>query len=627
MSCKNRFLFAERRLFARGAIFATLVLCATSSCKRPATPKTGAPTVSSIAASDSIPRTNVSHDDADMALLMDRVDASNDAGWKSEVLAQEAKLQLRRLADMLRDPSTITAKRLAKLAIAEIQITPLRPRDLDQVFRDGSLSVWRSKTSQGNPRTTVGLEAAAESMRELVRALNDTQDIRVECKVVGLELAERDFETQVLFHSIGIAEKSRTQQNAKWTCGWTLARDERPMLKTLRLNEFEEIRDVGSGVRFVDLTASLLGMNRSFQQQLSRGIDHWLGRLETNYGVDLNGNQGIAVGDADGDGLDDIYVCQQGGLPNRLFLRKPEGTLVDASAQAGVDWMELTRSALLIDLDNDRDQDLVLCHGWYLLVMLNDGKGHFQVANQYRCRGDSYSMSAADYDLDGDLDIYVCGRDPDPRDDQFVGILGSPLPYHDANNGAPNILWQNNGNGQLQDVTSQVGLDTNNRRFSYAAAWADYDNDRDMDLYVANDFGRNNLYENRNGTFTDVAATQGVEDVSAGMSVTWGDCDEDGWLDIYISNMYSSAGNRIAYQRSFQSQASAQTRQDFQRHAKGNSLFRNPAGRGFRDTSQSSGVTMGRWAWGSKFVDLNNDSLEDLYVANGFITTEDTGDL
>jgi hypothetical protein len=281
----------------------------------------------------------------------------------------------------------------------------------------------------------------------------------------------------------------------------------------------------------------------------------------------------------------------------------------------------------LVDLDNDADQDLVICQGWYLLIMLNSGDGHFELTSQSRCRGDTYSMAAADYDNDGDIDIFLCGRDPDPSDDEFSGILGSPLPYHDANNGAANMLWQNDGEGRCRDVTKEVGLDQNNRRFTYAAAWADYDNDGDMDLYVANDFGRNNLYQNNGGRFRDVAAKLGVEDISAGMSVTWGDYDGDGLLDVYVSNMFSSAGNRIAYQRQFRAGASKQTLGDFRRHARGNTLFRNLGKDGFQDVSQSSDVTMGRWAWGAKFIDLNNDSREDIYVANGFITTEDTDDL
>ncbi len=152
-------------------------------------------------------------------------------------------------------------------------------------------------------------------------------------------------------------------------------------------------------------------------------------------------------------------------------------------------------------------------------------------------------------------------------------------------------------------------------------------NDGDQDLYVANDYGRNNLYRNENGHFSDVAQDAGVEDISAGMSVSWGDYNHDGQMDLYVSNMWSSAGKRITYQRKFQPGTTDRTRSDFQRHARGNSLFMNRGDGTFRDVSVESDVTMGRWAWGSRFIDLNNDGREDLLVTNGFITQEDTRDL
>lgn len=201
------------------------------------------------------------------------------------------------------------------------------------------------------------------------------------------------------------------------------------------------------------------------------------------------------------------------------------------------------------------------------------------------------------------------------------------MPYHDANNGRANVFLRNEGDGKFSDITRESGLDVNNRRYSFAASWEDYDNDGDLDLYVANDFGRNNLYRNDAGSFVDVAAEAGVEDISAGMSVSWGDYNNDGWMDLYVANMFSSAGNRVTYQRRFKSAADALTTSQFRRHARGNSLFENAGDGTFRDVSVQANVTMGRWAWGSNFIDINNDSYEDLVVANGFITHEDTGDL
>jgi hypothetical protein len=145
---------------------------------------------------------------------------------------------------------------------------------------------------------------------------------------------------------------------------------------------------------------------------------------------------------------------------------------------------------------------------------------------------------------------------------------------------------------------------------------------------VANDFGRNNFYQNNGGVFEDIAAGAGVEDISAGMSVSWSDYNQDGLMDVYVGNMFSSAGNRIAYQRQFREGLDAEANRAMKRHARGNSLFQNRGDGTFEDVTLPAGVNMGRWAWSSHFADVNNDSHEDLLVANGMVTSaEDTGDL
>jgi hypothetical protein len=205
--------------------------------------------------------------------------------------------------------------------------------------------------------------------------------------------------------------------------------------------------------------------------------------------------------------------------------------------------------------------------------------------------------------------------------------MGEPLPFHDANNGGQNTLWRNDGNWLFSDVTADAGLGQNNTRFSFAASWEDFDNDGDLDLYVANDYGRNNLYRNEGARFIDIAFDSNVEDTSAGMSVSWADCNRDGRMDLYISNMFSSAGNRITYQRQFKAGLDEDVRQQFQRMARGNTLYLGEPDGGFRDISEETAVTMGRWAWGSRFADINNDGWEDILVVNGFITAADTDDL
>ena len=98
-------------------------------------------------------------------------------------------------------------------------------------------------------------------------------------------------------------------------------------------------------------------------------------------------------------------------------------------------------------------------------------------------------------------------------------------------------------------------------------------------------------------------------------------------MDLYVGNMFSSAGNRIAYQRQFLPTAAESTRRGARRVARGNSLFRNGPTGEFTDVSRQAAVTRGRWAWASKFADINSDGWEDLIIANGFITHNSVGDL
>ena len=275
--------------------------------------------------------------------------------------------------------------------------------------------------------------------------------------------------------------------------------------------------------------------------------------------------------------------------------------------ESGLDWLDASRSALFVDFDNDGDQDLVVSLNYSLVIFENMGGGQFAMRTRVNIFSWPTSIAAADYDNDGDVDLYICGYNP--RGETAPGdIFANPVPYHDANNGARNFMMRNEGNWDFLDVTQAVGFDQNNHRFTFAAAWEDYDNDGDLDLYVANDFGRNILYRNDLDAqgqrhFEDVSRQAGVEDIAAGMSVTWGDYNHDGWMDLYVSNMWSSAGHRITSQNQFKRDADDQTRQEMQRHARGNSLFENQGDGTFRDVSVEAAVTMGRWAWGSLFCD------------------------
>src|SRR5262249_28491189 len=171
------------------------------------------------------------------------------------------------------------------------------------------------------------------------------------------------------------------------------------------------------------------------------------------------------------------------------------------------------------------------------------------------------------------------------------------------------------------------GLDKNNTRYSFCCGWSDYNHDGWPDLYVVNDFGRKNLYRNNgDGTFTDVAEKEAVEDVGAGMSVSWLDYDNDGKEDLYVGNMWTAAGLRVSQQDIFKKESSADVRALFQKHAMGNSLLHRGKDR-FDDATKAAGVGLGRWAWSSDAFDFDHDGFPDLYIANGMVSGPSRSDL
>ncbi len=557
--------------------------------------------------------------------------SANDATWESEALGDKAAARLRSLAELLRASETISLESVPSWIAKNFRGGRLRPQKLTTAFNDDVFTVLRPEEAEfGNTggseyEDTSGFLSA---IRELLEPFENGKQLRLETKVVRVEADGSKLRTVALMHLFGHASRGNVQQNTSWDCLWRRGADGELTLLSLHATDFEEIHAAKSeSPLFADCTEAALGASPYYQQVLARGLDHWLDRIETQYGIDPSGWEGIALGDANGDGRDDVYACQPGGISNALFIQSADGTLKNVAPAAGLDLLDQTHAALFVDLDNDGDQDLAVAISLGVVIFSNDGQGKFtRRTAQLTPEGMPFSLSAADYDDDGDLDLYACcySRRGSVVSHQF---LGRPIPYHDANNGARNLLLRNNRRWRFQDVTRRTGLDQNNRRFSFAASWEDYDNDGDLDLYVANDYGRNNLYRNDAGTFSDVAPQAGVEDISAGMSVSWGDIDHDGWMDLYVSNMFSSAGNRVAYQRQFHSAADAGTRAEFQRHARGNSLFSNAGDGTFRDISESAAVTMGRWAWGSTLADLNNDGSKDIFVANGFLTQELPDDL
>ena len=549
------------------------------------------------------------------------LDAERD-GWSSESIHELIKGQMKKLAKQLESVGQLKLNSLSQIVSPKFSATHLRPQQLETVFESQAFRVQRP-ASDGAPTSGVfrGIEGAVAAFQELAAPVKESDRRRLDVKIFRVTLSathdEADSEAAIVFSGLGAGQS--VQQNATWRCRWSLSNPALPRLVSVEASDYEQVTRSGQdAAMFVDMAPSVFGKNDCWLEQLRPGMDYWTARVEQGLGMYLDGWTGIAVGDVNGDQLDDIYVCQPGGLPNRLFLHQSDGTATEVAAQMSVDWLDRSTGALIVDLDNDGAQDLAVAIQGGVLVLQNRGD-EFRLRQAIPTDGQPYSLAAADYDQDGRLDIFVCCYNRGSRAAQ-QGSLDVPVPYYDANNGAGNLMVRNEGGFVFSDVTNEVGLAANNQRFSYAAAWEDFDNDGDQDLYVANDFGRNNLYQNTAGRFTDVAGRAGVEDVGSGMSVAWSDYNGDGWMDLYVGNMFSAAGSRITYQRRFAAAFNSSALSTVRRLARGNTMFRNAGDGTMQDVSAEAGVALGRWAWSSNFVDINNDGLEDLIVANGFVT-------
>jgi type IV pilus biogenesis/stability protein PilW len=546
---------------------------------------------------------------------------AKDDVYPEEGVHEEIRPQLGRLHGVLLRAPAATAD-LAALLAPGFAGSALKPGAERTIKKIGGLEINRA-TASGN---AAALDAKAFA-QDLSSWLSDFKHV---------EAADLDA-TQVALHGDSAADldldfdvtgtgrtTGRLQKLGHWRQSWQRGAD--GQWRLTRWTAVDETRSQASSPMFVEASESALGSNDSYARQLRHGADHWRQTVDAVLAPDVSSHSGVAAGDVDGDGLDDVYVSQPSGLPNRLFRNQGDGTFKDITDEAGVGVLDASPMALFADVDNDGDQDLAVLTWTQPLLFLNDGQGHFtQKRGAFKfeepLQGTLIAAAMADYDRDGALDFYLCTYN------YFVGKSEAslPNPYHDAQNGPPNVLLRGDGHGNFLDVTKGSGLDANNNRLSLAPAWADYDGDGWIDLVVANDFGRKNLYHSLGLVdgrvrFEDVTAKAGVEDIGAGMSSAWLDYDNDGRLDLYVANMWMAAGLRLSALPGFQAQASPAVRAQFRHHAQGNSLFRNRGDGTFEDATAASGTAKGRWAWASDALDFDNDGWEDLYVTNGMIT-------
>ena len=299
---------------------------------------------------------------------------------------------------------------------------------------------------------------------------------------------------------------------------------------------------------------------------------------------------GVAWGDYDGDGDLDLYVVNLGaggaGQAN-VLLRNDGSAFVDVTGQAGVGDDGPGVAAAWADYDNDGHLDLFVSNrpGNNVLYR-NDGAAAFQdmagAAGVSDYNGMGEGVAWADDDRDGWVDLYVAN-------------YTLPNPPHDQ----PNRLFRNLDGSQFEDVADgRLVADGGNGE---GIAWGDFDNDGDLDLYVANAAaGGTNVFFQRqdDGTFADVTAQMHVAG-GAGSSygVAWGDYDNDGWLDLYVAQQGA------------------------------NKLYRNLEGADFADATGQAGVGGDRWSLGCAWGDFDNDGWLDLHVANASVGGYNPGDV
>ncbi len=340
---------------------------------------------------------------------------------------------------------------------------------------------------------------------------------------------------------------------------------------------------------------------------------HMGGGSEKRYIVEAKGG-GAALLDAEGDGDLDIYwvngaqledLGQGGG--NALYRNDGERGFADVATAQGAPGYGWGMGALSADYDNDGDVDLYVTCLQQNILYRNDGKGDFSdVTTQAGVEAPEWSTGAAmgDCDLDGDLDLYVANYADFELEairplgtqwkgkDVFVGPLSLPA--------VPDLLFRNNSDGTFANITASSGVGQEEPGYGFGVLFADLDSDGDADLYIANDSTPNFLYRNNgDGTFVEIglqanAAFNEMGLPQAGMGVALGDYDNDGEADLFVSNFED----------------------DY------NTLYRNGGDGTFKDISFAVGLartSLPLVGFGTVFIDYDNDADLDLFVANGHV--------
>ena len=308
---------------------------------------------------------------------------------------------------------------------------------------------------------------------------------------------------------------------------------------------------------------------------------------------------GAVADDFDNDGYLDVMVSTwdtEGQL--RLFRNDRDGTFTERTDEAGLTGLYGGLNLVQADYDNDGAVDVFVLRGAWLhergrhpnSLLRNNGDGTFTDVTFDAGLGDVHyptqTASWADYDNDGDLDLYV-------------GNETSPALT------APNQLFRNDGDGTFTDVAASAGV--MNHAYAKAVIWGDYDGDRLPDLYVSNSGGRNRLYRNAgDGRFVDEARRLGVTRPIESFPAWFWDVDNDGALDLYVAAYNAGVEHLAAGALGFPLDVELAR------------LYRGVGGGRFEEASERFGLAQPNAPMGANFGDLDNDGYPDFYLGTGY---------
>ena len=353
-----------------------------------------------------------------------------------------------------------------------------------------------------------------------------------------------------------------------------------------------------SPMRFTDVT-------------IQSGIDYKHVPLDEKYdNVDNGWMAGGAVAeDFNGDGWVDLFVLAGNAPPALLYVNQKDGTFKDEAADRGAAIStESGMAAAAADYDNDGDIDIFVANDFPPHVLLtNEGDGHFSRNDTPLMQPAAFATSPSwgDINNDGLLELVLGEWNPiqGPIQDAIeAGFIDSDPQYPYWS------LWMylNLGDGYLEGYQFRSSSLVSRENFVFAPRFADLNGDFYADLAVVSDYGRSKLYlNNGRGKFDDATEIGNVGTDENGMGSAIGDFDNDGDLDWFISSIYDLSEVK-----------------EGPWGGSGNRLFRNRGDASFEDVTDLSGVRDGNWGWGSSFGDLDNDGDLDIYHVTGWVNAE-----